>query len=60
MTTAEILATAHAKGTFSRDLTYLEAMSIGEPFNTGREIKSFIFMDGSVIEFGAVVVAQPF
>jgi hypothetical protein len=59
-TIAEILATAHEKGTFTRHFTYTEALSIGEPFNIGREIKSFIFLDGSVIEFGPVVITRPF
>jgi len=60
MNTAEILANAHENKTFTRHFTYTESLDLGEPFNIGREIKSFIFMDGSVIEFGAVVIAQPF
>lgn len=60
MTTAEILVKAHKDKVFTRHFTYIEASDFGKPFNTDREIKSFIFPDGSVIEFEAVLRASPF
>lgn len=60
MDAAEILVKAHEDKVFTRHLTYLEASDFGKPFNTDREIKSFIFPDRSVIEFGAVLTATPF